>query len=155
MQKTAQKITTFLTFNDQAEAAAAFYCSLFDGKITSTMPGPGGTVMAVNFELFGQGFIAMNGGPTFTFGNGTSLFVSCEDQAEIDRYWEKLGDGGTEINCGWITDRFGVTWQIIPKNLPALLEGGRAVPAMLKMKKLEIAALERARDAKPGAPSSV
>jgi predicted 3-demethylubiquinone-9 3-methyltransferase (glyoxalase superfamily) len=142
-----QKITTFLTYDNQAEEAARYYLSVFEsGKITSTMPGPGGSVMSVTFELFGQNFIALNGGPTFTFSQGMSLFVSCENQAEIDRYWAKLTDGGKEIQCGWITDKFGVCWQIIPKDLPELLAGGRAVPAMMQMKKLDIAALKKARD---------
>lgn len=142
-----QKITTFLTYENQAEAAAKYYTAIFDGKITSTMPGPGGSVMGVSFELFGQAFMALNGGPTFSFSQGISLFVSCEDQAEIDGYWAKLtSDGGKESQCGWLVDKFGVSWQIVPKNMSELLAGGRAVPAMLKMKKLDIAALKRARD---------
>lgn len=145
------KITTFLTYDSRAEEAARYYVSIFeDGKILSTMPGPGGSVMSVTFELFGQTYIAMNGGPTFTFSQGISLFVSCENQAEIDRYWAKLTDGGKEVQCGWLTDKFGVTWQIIPKNLPELLAGGRAVPTMMTMKKLDIAALEAARDGRSG-----
>ena len=142
-----QKITTFLMFDKQAEEAARFYISIFEnGKIVSTMPGPGGSVMSVTLELFGQRYIFMNGGPTFTFSQGMSLFVSCENQAEIDRYWEKLTAGGKEINCGWLSDKFGVVWQIIPKDLPDLLAGGKAVPAMLSMQKLDIAALKKARD---------
>ena len=141
-----QKITTFLTFNDQALEAAQLYVSVFkDGKITSTMPGPGGTVMMVTFELFGQAFMALNGGPTFSFAEGMSLFVSCETQAEIDDLWEKLTtNGGSEGRCGWCKDKFGVSWQIIPRALPQLLNGPQAVQAMMSMNKLDIAALEAA-----------
>jgi len=144
-------ITTFLTYDDQAEAAARLYTTLFDGRITSTMPGPNGTVFAVNFELMGTPYIALNGGPTFSFSEGMSLFVSCDTQAEIDRYWEKLtADGGKESRCGWLVDKFGVSWQIIPKKLGSLLgaqdreKAARAMQAMMKMQKLDIAELERA-----------
>ena len=150
-------ITTFLTYANQAEEAVRFYLSTFeDGRIVSTMPGPNGTVMSLTFELFGQRFIAMNGGPAFTFAQGISLFVACDTQAEIDRFWSNLSDGGKEIQCGWVTDRFGVTWQIIPKVLPTLLgdkdpaRSGRALQAMLAMKKLDIAALERAANGDGG-----
>ncbi len=141
-----QKITTFLTFNDQAQEAAQLYVSIFrDGKITSTVPGPGGGVMMVTFQLFGQSFMALNGGPTFSFSEGTSLFVSCETQAEIDDLWSKLtADGGSEGRCGWCKDKFGVSWQIIPSALPRLLNGPQAVQAMMTMSKLDIAALEAA-----------
>jgi predicted 3-demethylubiquinone-9 3-methyltransferase (glyoxalase superfamily) len=146
-----QKITTFLTFVDQAEAAARLYTSVFDGKVVSTMPGPNGTVMGVTFELFGQRYIALNGGPTFTFTQGFSLFVSCADQAEIDAYWQKLtADGGKESRCGWLVDKFGVSWQIVPKVLESLLgdrdreKAGRALQAMMKMTKFDIAELTRA-----------
>jgi predicted 3-demethylubiquinone-9 3-methyltransferase (glyoxalase superfamily) len=141
-----QKITTFLTYENQAEEAAHHYVSIFDGKIVSRTPGPGGSVMGVTFELFGQTFIAMNGGPTFKFSEGVSLFVSCDTQAEIDRYWAKLTAEGKEGHCGWLVDKFGVSWQIVPRNLPELLAGGRAVPAMMQMKKLDIASLKKARD---------
>ena len=147
------QITTFITYNDQAEAAVKHYLSIFEGgKIVSTMPGPNGTVMSLTFELLGQTFIALNGGPTFTFTQGFSLFVSCETQAEIDRYWAKLTEGGKEVQCGWLVDKFGVSWQIVPKNLGSLVFGkdpeksGRALQAMLAMKKLDIAALQRAYD---------
>lgn len=141
-----QKITTFLTYNDQAVEAAELYVSIFkDGRITSTMPGPGGSVMAVNFELFGQSFVALNGGPSFSFSEGISLFVGCETQAEIDELWGKLTTGGgSEGRCGWCTDKFGVSWQIVPNALPKLLNGPRAVQAMMGMKKLVIAELEAA-----------
>ena len=143
-----QKITTFLTFNDQAAQAVNLYLSIFgQGRITSTTPGPGGSVMVVNFELFGQSFIALNGGPSFSFSEGMSLLVSCETQAEIDELWSKLtADGGQESRCGWLKDKFGVSWQTIPKDLPRLLNSPQAVQAMMGMNKLDIAALKRAAE---------
>src|SRR5690349_16824657 len=115
-----QKITTFLTFNDLALEAAELYVSIFrDGKITSQTAAPSGGVMAVTFELFGQTFIALNGGPSFSFAEGISLFVGCDTQAEIDELWAKLtGGGGSESRCGWCKDKFGVSWQIVPNALP-------------------------------------
>lgn len=147
-----QKITTFLTYDNQAEEAAKLYTSIFPGsRIVSTSPGPGGTVMSVTFELFGQTFMALNGGPTFKFAQGISLFVSCDTQEEIDAYWSKLCEGGGKpVQCGWLTDKFGVSWQIIPKILGELFgakdreKAGRAVQAMMGMQKLDIAALKRA-----------
>lgn len=144
-----QKITTFLTFNDGAEDAAKLYTSLFErSQITSSSPGPGGKVMSVSFELDGQSYIALNGGPSFSFANGISLFVSCETQAEVDHFWNGLtADGGSEGRCGWLKDKFGVSWQIIPTALPRGLSGanaGAVVQAMLGMKKLDVAALEKA-----------
>jgi len=151
------EITTFLTYDNQAEQAVNHYLSIFEnGKIVSTMrAGDGGPaskppVMSLTFELFGKTFIALNGGPTFTFSQGISLFVSCDTQAEIDRYWAKLTEGGKEVQCGWLVDKFGVSWQIVPKALDTLLGGkdpvkaGRAMQAMMQMKKLDIAALKRA-----------
>jgi predicted 3-demethylubiquinone-9 3-methyltransferase (glyoxalase superfamily) len=154
------EITTFLTYVDQAEEAVRHYLSVFEnGKIISTAarnesaPGPKGGVFSLTFELFGRTFIALNGGPSFTFTHGISLFVSCDTQAEIDRYWAGLIEGGgKEVQCGWLVDRFGVSWQIVPKILSQLLgdkdatKAGRAMRAMLKMKKLDIAALERAHE---------
>lgn len=144
-----QKITTFLTFNDGAEDAAKLYTSLFErSQVTSSSPGPGGKVMSVSFELDGQSYIALNGGPSFSFANGISLFVSCETQAEVDHFWNGLtADGGSEGRCGWLKDKFGVSWQIIPTALPRGLSGanaGAVVQAMLGMKKLDVAALEKA-----------
>lgn len=152
-----QKITTFLTFNDQAEAAVNLYTSLFkDSKILNVHryadggPGPKGAVMSIAFQLAGQPFMALNGGPTFRFAQGISLFVNCEDQAEIDTLWEKLSEGGAPGRCGWLTDRFGVAWQIIPSILGQLLgnpdpaKAKRAVEAMLQMGKLDIARLQAA-----------
>lgn len=154
------EITTFLTFDNQAEEAVRHYLSIFEhGKITSTTrlpegaPGPKGAVLSMTFELFGRTFHALNGGPSFTFSQGISLLVSCDTQAEIDRYWTKLTeDGGKEVQCGWLVDKFGVSWQIVPKILGSLISGsdparsGRAVQAMMKMQKLDIAALKRAYD---------
>jgi predicted 3-demethylubiquinone-9 3-methyltransferase (glyoxalase superfamily) len=153
------QITTFLSYQDQAEAAVELYVSIFDGKILSTMGGgvgalgEKGKVFSLTFELFGQPFIAMNGGRSFQFSDGVSLFVSCETQAEIDRYWARLTEGGgKEVQCGWLVDRFGVSWQIVPEMLGRVLGGPdpvksqRALQAMLKMKKLDIATLQRAYD---------
>jgi predicted 3-demethylubiquinone-9 3-methyltransferase (glyoxalase superfamily) len=144
-----QKITTFLTFNDRAEEAAQLYTSVFaNAKITGKSPGPGGKVSSVSFELEGQQFIALNGGPSFSFTSGISLFVSCETQAEVDHFWSKLtADGGQEDRCGWLKDRFGVSWQIIPTALTRGLSGPRAgavVQAMLGMTKHDVAELEKA-----------
>ena len=151
-----QKITTFLWFNDQAEEAAQFYTSLFkNSKITSLThygdagPNPPGSVMSVNFMLDGQEFIALNGGPQYTFTPAISLFVNCESQAEVDELWEKLTLGGEEVQCGWLTDKFGLTWQIVPEGLIDLLDGkdpvrsARATQAMFQMKKIDLAVLER------------
>ena len=150
-------ITTFLTYDTQAEEAATLYTSLFDGKITDTMrypaggPKPAGSVLSVTFELFGQTYIALNGGPSFSFGQGFSLMVQVESQLEIDRLWARLTDnGGKAVQCGWLVDKFGVSWQITPKSLGSLLgnqdreKASRAMQAMLKMRKLDIAELERA-----------
>ena len=153
-----QRITTFLTYNTQAEDAAQLYTSVFkNSKIISTSrygdgaPVPKGTVMSVIFELDGQRFHALNGGPSFKFAEGISLFVDCETQAEIDDYTAKLiANGGEQGPCGWIKDRFGVSWQIVPRVLGQLLgdkdqaKAGRVMQAMLKMKKLDIRGLQQA-----------
>lgn len=147
-----QKITTFLTYNDQAEEAATLYTAIFkDSKIMRvTRSGPAGPVMSVVFQLDGQEFYALNGGTHFTFSPGISLFVHCDTQAELDEYWEKLSEGGAKGQCGWLTDKFGVSWQIVPSRLGELLgnkdpeKAKRAMQAMLKMTKLDIAALEAA-----------
>jgi predicted 3-demethylubiquinone-9 3-methyltransferase (glyoxalase superfamily) len=154
-----QKITTFLTFNDQAEEAMKLYTSIFKkSKILGLSrygeegPGPKGTVMSGTFELEGQPFIALNGGPYFTFAQGISLFVNCESQAEVDDLWERLSEGGEKQPCGWLKDRFGVSWQIIPSVLGEMLQdkdprkAGRVMQAMLKMEKIEIRALQKAYD---------
>jgi predicted 3-demethylubiquinone-9 3-methyltransferase (glyoxalase superfamily) len=152
-----QKITTFLTFNNQAEEAVRFYTSIFkNSKILSTMPaqdgtpGPKGTLMSLSFQLEGQEFIALNGGPSFTFAQGISLFVSCETQAEVDELWEKLSEGGQPNRCGWLKDKFGVSWQVIPTVLGKMLsekdpqKQQRVFNAMLRMNKLDVSALKKA-----------
>ncbi|KAA9338468.1 VOC family protein [Hymenobacter busanensis] len=153
-----QKITTFLTFKDQAEEAATLYTSLFkDSRIINVtrygqgMPMPAGSAMTVEFELAGQKYIAMNGGPHFTFTDGISLQVSCANQAEIDELWVKLtANGGQPGRCGWLKDPFGVSWQVTPANLGQLLQSPeparaqRKMAAMLQMQKIDIAALENA-----------
>lgn len=149
------EITTFITYpGDKAEEAVRFYLSIFeDGKIVSTMPGPGGKPMGLTFRLLNQTFMALSG-PDFPHSSGISLYVSCDTQAEIDRYWSRLTEGGKEVQCGWLTDKFGVSWQIIPKILGQLLghedreKAGRAMQAMMGMQKLDIAALQRAFDGK-------
>ena len=148
-----QRITTFLWFNDQAEEATKFYVSLFrDSRIVSTMPGPNGTVMGVTFQLEGQEFIALNGGPKYRFTPAISLFVNCETQAEVDELWNKLLEGGRPDRCGWLQDKYGLSWQIIPTALGRLMgdkdpvKAGRVVQAMLGMQKIEIAGLQRAYD---------
>ena len=158
-----QRITPCLWFDDRAEEAAAFYTSIFPnsrvvaisryGEAGREIHGrPAGTVMTVAFELDGQRFTALNGGPVFTFNEAISLQVHCETQAEVDHYWEKLSAGGDPgaQQCGWLKDRFGASWQVVPAVLPEMLadpesEGSqRAMEAMLTMKKLDIATLERA-----------
>lgn len=155
----ATTITTFLTYDTQAEEAAKLYTSLFDGKIKDTMrypaggPKPEGSVLSVTFELFGQTYIALNGGPSFTFAQGFSLMVQVDTQAEIDRLWTKLiENGGKEVQCGWLVDKFGVSWQIVPKQLGTMLahqdraKSNRAMQAMMGMKKLDLAKLQSAFD---------
>ena len=145
-----QKITTFLTYDDQAEEAVRFYVSAFrNSRITDTMRA-GDRVISLSFELEGQEFIALNGGPSFTFAQGISLFVSCDTQQEIDELYEKLSAGGEKQPCGWLRDRFGVSWQVVPPLLGALLgdkdraKADRVLQAMLKVQKIEIAELEAA-----------
>jgi predicted 3-demethylubiquinone-9 3-methyltransferase (glyoxalase superfamily) len=153
-----QKITTWLWFDTEAEEAAAFYTSVFpDARITDVShygeagPRPEGMVMTVSFELFGREFYALNGGSNAKIeGPGISFMVECESQEEVDRYWDELADGGQEIACGWVTDRYGLAWQIIPKRLmelqadPDREKAQRVMAAMLKMTKIEIDELERA-----------
>jgi predicted 3-demethylubiquinone-9 3-methyltransferase (glyoxalase superfamily) len=157
MQK---KITTFLTFDDRAEEAVELYTGVFpDSKITSTRrygaagPGPEGSLMTATFELAGQEFMALNSGPSFAFSQGISLFVDCETQDEVDDLWEKLSDGGEPGPCGWLTDKFGVSWQIVPRALGELLgdpdpeKSQRVMQAMLQMGKIEIEGLRQAYEA--------
>ena len=147
-----QKITPFLWFDKQAEAAARFYTSVFkNSKILTVSPGPDGVPMVVNFQLEGEEFIALNGGPQFKLNEAFSLVINCRTQQEIDYYWSKLtADGGQESQCGWLKDKFGLSWQVVPVQLGKLLSdrdpkrAGAAMQAMLKMKKLDIAALVRA-----------
>jgi len=146
-----QKITTFLMFNDKAEEAMNFYASIFkNSKIVNTMPGPNGSVMGGTVELDGQQLMTFNGGPHFSFSQGISLFVKAETQEEIDHLYEELSVGGEKQQCGWVTDKFGVSWQIIPPILGELLgdrdreKANRVLQAMLKMKKIDIAELKNA-----------
>jgi predicted 3-demethylubiquinone-9 3-methyltransferase (glyoxalase superfamily) len=147
------QITTFLMYVDQAEQAAELYTSIFkNSRIISKTPGASGDqVMSVTFELEGQQYFAFNGGEHFQFSDAISLFVSCEDQAQVDEYWDKLiADGGAASQCGWLKDKFGVSWQIIPKRLGELLQdpdrakASRVMAAMLKMGKIDVAELEQA-----------
>ncbi len=152
-----QKITPFLWFDDQAEEAMNFYCSIFkNSKVGSISrygeagPGPKGTVMSATFELNGQEFMALNGGPVFTFTPAISFFVNCETQEEVDELWEKLSADGEEGQCGWLKDKYGLSWQIVPSSLGEYLNGNdtekshRAMEAMLQMKKLDIHKLKQA-----------
>jgi predicted 3-demethylubiquinone-9 3-methyltransferase (glyoxalase superfamily) len=157
------RISACLWFDGQAEEAAKFYTSIFkDGKITNIIPFPDvgreihggkpGSTMVVTFELNGQSFTALNGGPQFKFNEAISLQIDCVDQAEIDYLWDKLGDGGdpAKQNCGWLADKYGVSWQVVPKVLDEMIadpdkeKSQRAFLAMLEMQKIDIAALERA-----------
>ena len=151
------KTTPWLWFDTEAENAAEFYVSVFpNSRILDVSrygpagPRPEGMVMTVSFELDGQQYGALNGGPDFNFNEAVSFLVDCEDQAEVDHYWNALSDGGEEGPCGWLKDRFGLSWQIIPKALPRLLgdpdreKAERVMEAMLKMGKIEVAELERA-----------
>jgi predicted 3-demethylubiquinone-9 3-methyltransferase (glyoxalase superfamily) len=156
-----QKITPFLWFDTQAEEAASFYVSIFpDSMIVKVLrygpgtPMPAGSVMTVEFQLDGQTFIAFNGGPQFKFTEAISFVVNCQTQAEVDDYWEELCAGGAEIQCGWLKDKYGLRWQIVPVQFFKLLgdsnraQAERVMQSMLKMKKLDIAGLEAARDGK-------
>ena len=155
-----QKITPFLWFNGQAEEAADLYTSVVkNSKIGNIArygeagPEPKGSVMSVTFELDGQEFIALNGGPQFTFTPAVSFMVRCETQEEVDRLWEKLSEGGSKNRCGWLQDKFGLSWQIVPAALGRMLhdqdpeKSKRVMQAMLQMDKLDIAGLERAYNA--------
>ncbi|AHB48521.1 3-demethylubiquinone-9 3-methyltransferase [Hyphomicrobium nitrativorans NL23] len=152
-----QKITPYFWFDDNAEEAANFYVSLFDdARITSVSrygkgaPLPEGTALVVGFELFGQQFAALNGGPTFKLSEAASLFVGCDTQAEIDRLWSALSEDGTAQPCGWVKDRFGLSWQINWSGVPDVMARGTAaqqagmMSAMMQMQKVDLAALERA-----------
>jgi predicted 3-demethylubiquinone-9 3-methyltransferase (glyoxalase superfamily) len=149
-----QKVTPFLWFDNQAEEAAKFYVSVFrDSKMGAItrygegMPLPKGAVMTVAFEIEGQQFTALNGGPQFKFTEAVSFVVNCDTQKEIDHYWDKLtSGGGREVECGWLRDKYGLSWQIVPAQLPELVtkSSDKVMHALLKMKKLDIATLQRA-----------
>ncbi len=160
-----QKITPCLWFDTQAEDAATFYTSVFASsrildvaRYGEAGPGPEGSVLTVRFELDGQEFVALNGGPHFTFNEAISFQVSCADQDEVDHYWDRLSEGGEESQCGWLKDRYGVSWQVIPTRLSELLgdpdpgRSQRAMQAMLQMGKIEIASLEQAADSATSTP---
>ena len=152
-----QKITPFLWFDNQAEEAMNFYVSIFKnskiGGVTrngDAGPGPKGTVMSATFQLEGQEFLALNGGPHFKFTPAISMFVDCKTQQEVDELWEKLSAGGSKQQCGWLQDKFGLSWQIIPSALGELMndpdpvKAGRVMQAMMKMTKIDIEGLKRA-----------
>ena len=154
-----QKITPFLWFNDQAEEAMNFYVSIFKnskvGRVTrypKDSPGPEGKVMSVTFQLEGQEFMGLNGGPMFKFTEAISLFVDCETQEEVDELWARLSAGGEPGRCGWLKDKYGLSWQIIPRALMKLMQdpdpkkSQRVMQAMLKMSKIEVKALQEAYD---------
>jgi predicted 3-demethylubiquinone-9 3-methyltransferase (glyoxalase superfamily) len=161
-KKIEQRITPFLWFDNQAEEAMNFYVSIFpDSKVLSvtrygeTGPGPKGSVMTANFQLDGQEFVALNGGPMFKFTEAISFVVNCERQEEVDRYWEKLlAGGGKPQQCGWLKDKFGLSWQIVPTILTELVQDEnsektqRVMKAMMQMVKLDIAGLKRAAEQK-------
>jgi predicted 3-demethylubiquinone-9 3-methyltransferase (glyoxalase superfamily) len=161
------KITPFLWFDTQAEEAANFYVSIFknsrikglaryDGDTAQAAGRPKGSVMTVQFELDGQDFVALNGGPTFKFTEAISLVVNCESQEEIDHFWQKLSAGGQEVECGWLKDRFGVSWQVVPADIEEMLQDKdpekpkRVMAAVMKMKKLDMAEMRRAYEGRPG-----
>ena len=155
--KITQKITPFLWFDNKAEEAANFYVSIFkNSKIVNIArygeagPGPKGTVMVIEFQLEGQEFAALNGGPPFKFTEAISFVVNCETQEEVDEYWKKLSAGGEESRCGWLKDKFGLSWQVVPRVLNEMLQdkdpekSQRVMKAMLQMDKIDIAALQKA-----------
>jgi predicted 3-demethylubiquinone-9 3-methyltransferase (glyoxalase superfamily) len=154
-----QKITPFLWFDDKAEEAMNFYVSIFKnskvGKVTrygEAGPGPKGTVMSATFQLDGQDFFALNGGPQFAFTPAISFFVNCETQQEVDEMWERLSEGGEKGRCGWLKDKYGLSWQVIPSVLGPMLhdkdpeKAKRVMQAMLQMNKIEIKGLQQAYD---------
>jgi len=157
------KITTFLWFNGQAEEAANFYVSVFKNSKVNTIarygdagPGPKGSVMTIAFDIEGHPFVGLNGGPDYRFTPAISFAVNCDTQQEIDDYWAKLASGGgQEVQCGWVTDKYGVSWQIVPRILGQLVSGphaSRVMAALLKMKKLDIATLQAAAEGQLATP---
>ena len=154
-----QKVTPFLWFDDKAEEAVDFYTSIFKNSKTISIsrygdagPGPKGTVMVAKFQIEGQEFMALNGGPTFTFSPAISFVVNCKSQEEIDELWEKLSEGGAKSQCGWLTDKFGLSWQIVPAVLGELMQDkdpvktNRVMAALLQMTKLDIEVLRKAHE---------
>jgi predicted 3-demethylubiquinone-9 3-methyltransferase (glyoxalase superfamily) len=158
-----QKITPFLWYDNNAEEAASFYCSIFRnskvGSVTrydeagaNAAGRPAGSAMTVEFELEGQKFVALNGGPHFKFTEAVSFVVNCDNQEEVDYFWEKLSAGGQEVQCGWLKDKYGLSWQVVPTILPELFKqkdpakAKRVMEAMLQMKKIDIAALKKASE---------
>jgi predicted 3-demethylubiquinone-9 3-methyltransferase (glyoxalase superfamily) len=157
MALTLQRITPFLWFNDQAEEAVKFYTSVFENskvknitRYGETGPRPKGSIMTISFDLAGQEFIALNGGPIFKFTEAISFVVNCDSQKEVDFFWEKLSEGGSEVECGWLKDKYGLSWQVVPKSFLEMLSGDdaaaieRMMTAMFQMKKLDLAVLEKA-----------
>jgi predicted 3-demethylubiquinone-9 3-methyltransferase (glyoxalase superfamily) len=155
MASITQKITPFLWFDNAAEEAANLYVSVFRNSKIGTItrygdagPGPKGSVLTVAFELEGQNFVALNGGPLFKFTEAVSFVINCETQEEIDHFWNKLtGDGGQESMCGWLKDKFGLSWQVVPVQLPSLMTGEKSnqvMQAIMQMKKLDLGELKRA-----------
>ena len=155
---TSKPFITCLWFDNQGEEAAHYYLSIFKNsrlggvhRYTSAGPGEEGSVMTVDFELNGQKFVALNGGPMYQFSAAISIMVECADQAEVDYYWERLTEGGQEIACGWLVDKYGVSWQVVPSVFLDMINNSdpetaaRVTSAMLTMKKFDIAAIERAR----------
>jgi predicted 3-demethylubiquinone-9 3-methyltransferase (glyoxalase superfamily) len=156
----SDRITPFLWFDDKALEAAKFYVSVFknarlldESLYTEGSPGEAGSVMTVEFELDGQRFVALNGGPEYTFTPAVSFQIDCANQDEVDWYWDRLSEGGREVQCGWLEDKYGLSWQVVPSILPELLgsddreKAGAAMQAMLTMVKLDIEALQHAYDA--------
>ena len=149
--ESAPRISPFLWFNDNAEEAVNFYLSVFKNsrrlgemRNTGDAPGPKGGILTIAFELDGLRFTALNGGPEYKFNPAVSFVVRCDNQDEIDYYWERLTSGGMEIQCGWLVDRFGVSWQVVPANIGQLIKTSKGMQAMMKMKKFDIAELEHA-----------
>lgn len=150
-----QKITPCLWFDRKAQEAAEFYVSIFpDSSVIRITPGPGGEALVVTFRLAGVDFIALNGSPQFTFNEAISMSIDCRSQAEVDELWARLSEGGSEGPCGWVKDRYGLSWQVVPSVLPQLLsdpdraKAGRVMEAMMKMSRLDIRALEEAANAR-------
>ncbi len=141
------RITPFLWFDSNAEEAVDFYLSVFDNSRRLGEMRTEGKILTISFELDGQRLTALNGGPMFKFNEAVSFAVRCDSQEEVDYYWSKLTAGGEEVQCGWLKDKFGLSWQIVPARLPELIKNPKAMQAMMQMKKLDIAELERAAQA--------